>query len=137
MTGEFTIAVHALVFLNHKQQMLRSEELAENVCTNPARIRKVMAKLKKAGLVTSREGGGGSGYRFEGDPSAVSLLAVLDALEEKAVCAPWRSGNPDMECLIASGMASVLEDVCGDLNELCRQRLAGITVADLDHKIFG
>ena len=47
MTSEFAIAVHALVYLNHKQETLASEELAKNVCTNPARIRKVMAKLKK------------------------------------------------------------------------------------------
>ena len=44
MTSEFTIAVHALVFLNHKGETLDSETLAENVCTNPVRIRKVMAK---------------------------------------------------------------------------------------------
>ena len=50
MTSEFTIAVHALVFLNHKAQVYSSEGLAENVCTNAARIRKVMAKLKKADL---------------------------------------------------------------------------------------
>ena len=51
MTSEFTIAVHALVFLNHKGTVFSSEGLAANVCTNAARIRKVMAKLKKADLV--------------------------------------------------------------------------------------
>ena len=56
MTAEFTVAVHALVYLHHKNTVLSSEELAQNVCTNPARIRKVMAKLKKAGLVLAREG---------------------------------------------------------------------------------
>lgn len=55
MTSEFTIAVHALVFLNHKGTVFSSEGLAANVCTNAARIRKVMAKLKKADLVKTRE----------------------------------------------------------------------------------
>lgn len=55
MTGEFSIAVHALVFLNHHQgEILSSEALAENVCTNPARIRKVMAKLKKQDWLKQR-----------------------------------------------------------------------------------
>ena len=46
MTSEFAIAVHALVYLNHKGETVSSEALAENICTNPARVRKVMAKLK-------------------------------------------------------------------------------------------
>ena len=49
MTSEFGMAVHALTFLNHKGEMVSSEVLAENICTNPARVRKVMAKLKRAG----------------------------------------------------------------------------------------
>ena len=66
MTSEFTIAVHALVFLNHKAQVYSSEGLADNVCTNAARIRKVMAKLKKADLVKTKEGVDG-GYLFHRD----------------------------------------------------------------------
>ena len=59
MTSEFAIAVHALVYLNHKGETVSSEALAENICTNPARVRKVMAKLKKAGLVATRRGSTG------------------------------------------------------------------------------
>ena len=47
MTSEFGIAVHAMVFLHHKGDMVSSEVLAENICTNPARVRKVMAQLKR------------------------------------------------------------------------------------------
>ena len=52
--SSFSIAVHALVYLNHMEKVLSSEELAQNVCTNPVLIRKVMSKLKKAGLHWSR-----------------------------------------------------------------------------------
>ena len=55
MTSDYCVAVHALVYLNHKAKVLSSEELAENICTNPARVRKVMAKLKKAGFVKRRK----------------------------------------------------------------------------------
>ena len=37
MTSDYCVAVHALVYLNHKAKVLSSEELAENICTNPAR----------------------------------------------------------------------------------------------------
>ena len=34
MTSDYCVAVHALVYLNHKAKVLSSEELAENICTN-------------------------------------------------------------------------------------------------------
>ena len=70
MNSDFIVAVHALVFLNHKQGVVSSEALAENVCTNAARVRKVMAPLKRAGLVETREGNEG-GYRFAADPVGI------------------------------------------------------------------
>lgn len=80
MTSEFTIAVHALVFLNHKGAVFSSEGLAANVCTNAARIRKVMAKLKKADLVKTKEGVDG-GYLFLRDSRDVNLSMVAEALD--------------------------------------------------------
>ena len=56
MNSEFTIAVHALVFLNHKRESVSSDKLAANICTNPARVRKIMGKLKKKGLISTKEG---------------------------------------------------------------------------------
>ena len=65
MNSEFIVAVHAMVFLHHKADTLSSETLAENVCTNPVRIRRVLAKLKKAGLVETREGRTAGGYSYQ------------------------------------------------------------------------
>ena len=36
MDSSFNVAVHALVYLHHKDCLLSSEALAENICTNPA-----------------------------------------------------------------------------------------------------
>lgn len=136
MTSEFCVAVHALVCLNHKGGLLSSEELAENICTNPARVRKVMARLKKAGLVSTKEGSEG-GYLFTGDPEQVSLRTVSDALGTRFVGASWRSGAQDMDCLIASGMAQIMDHIYGELDSLCRQRLESMTIQSIDRQIFG
>lgn len=56
MDGMFSLAVHALVYLNHKNCIISSEALAENICTNPARVRKVMAKLKKIRVCRNKGG---------------------------------------------------------------------------------
>ena len=63
MDSSFNLAIHALVCLSHSGRSLSSEALAENICTNPTRVRRVQAVLKKAGIVETREGldGGYSG----------------------------------------------------------------------------
>ena len=48
MDSSFNLAVHALVCLSHSGRSLSSEALAENICTNPTRVRRVMTGLKKA-----------------------------------------------------------------------------------------
>ena len=135
MTSEFSVAVHALVFLNHKGTTYSSEGLAENICTNPARIRKVMAKLKKAELVETKEGIEG-GYHFVMDSKDVTLYMIADALDFTFVSSGWKSGSSEMKCLIASGMGGLMEEVYEDLNQRCLARLKEITIADLDKKIF-
>lgn len=135
MNSEFGVAVHALVFLNHKAANLSSEELAENICTNPARIRKVMAKLKKAGLVHTKEGADG-GYQFACEPGCVSLRRISDALNIPFVSSSWRSGDMDMPCLIASGMAGIMDQIYNELNQLCKEHLEKITICDIDAMIF-
>ena len=134
MTSEFSVAVHALVFLNHKGGYLPSELLADNICTNPARVRKIMAQLKKAGLVETREGAEG-GYRFTGDPARTTLLQIGDALDARYVCSNWRSGDVDRDCLICSGMGAILDGIYDDLNQACRAQLAASTLDGIDKKI--
>lgn len=135
MTSEFCVAVHALVFLNHKGGTVSSEELAQNICTNPARVRKVMAKLKRAGLVETKEGADG-GYLFEENPAKVSLETVSQALNIAFVSSAWRSGNTEMKCLIASGMADIMDTIYRDLDHLCKEHLDKISIRDLEDKIF-
>ncbi len=134
MTSEFAVAVHGLVYLNKKKTTISSEELATNVCTNPARIRKVMAKLKKAGMIITKEGLEG-GYHFIKDPAQVNLKQVCDALEVTFVSSSWKSGDENMPCMISSGMSGVMDDIYGELNELCRIRMEKITIKDIQEKL--
>ena len=135
MTSEFGIAVHAMVFLHHKGDMVSSEVLAENICTNPARVRKVMAQLKRAGLVATKEGIDG-GYLLRGDAAAVTLRTVADAVGAKFVASSWRSGDADMECLVASGMADIMDGLFARLDALCREELERTSILDLNNLIF-
>lgn len=135
MTAAFTLAVHAMVYLSHKGTVVSSAELADNICTNPARVRKVMSALHKAGLVEALQGQG-SGYRALPDTERLTLDAILQALDEQPVTTRWRSGDIDRECLVSSGMAEVMSEVYGEVNEACRARLASITIGTISDRIF-
>jgi len=135
MTAELPLAVHALVYLQHTQRVTSSRELAENICTNPARVRKVMAKLHHAGLIESTQGKG-SGYRTLPGSGSVTLDTVLLALEETAISLNWRSGDMDRECLVSSGMGDVMDGLYAQLNETCMKQLRGITIDSVSDLIF-
>jgi len=135
LNSDFCVAVHGLVFLKHKGCTISSEELAENICTNPARVRKIMAGLKRAGLVETKEGNEG-GYRFVGDPAALTLDQVARALEVRFVSTNWRGGGVDQPCLEASGMSEVMDGLLEELDQGCRSRLSEISLAELDSRLY-
>lgn len=135
MNGLFCVAVHALIYLDKRGCMLSSEELAANICTNPARVRKVMANLKRAGLVTTRTGNEG-GYQLAADPARVTLDQVAGALAVRFVEPAWHSGGGvDCGCMVASGMAGVMDSLFDQLDRRCREHLAGVTLADLEGQL--
>ena len=135
MDSMFGMAVHALAYLNHMNRALTSEALAQNICTNPARVRKVMAHLKKAGLVKTRTGQAG-GYRLCADAETLTLAQVARAVDARFVSTAWRSGSVDMACLVASGMAAVMDEIYLDLDRQCKERLESVTLSDIDRKLF-
>ena len=136
MTGDFAVAVHALVFLNHRGETLASDILAKNICTNPARVRKVMARLRRAGLVEAREGKFDGGYTSIKEAPSIRLSDVLDAIGERCVESTWRPVSEEMDCLVSSGMAGVMDAIYDQLNDSCRKKLEEITIEQVSNAIF-
>lgn len=132
MNSDFCVAVHAVVFLSHKKEMCSSEQLSENICTHPARIRRILTKLRKSGLLESEDNGPKGGYRFTADPQKCTLADIAEALQIRFVDPTWRSGNTEMDCMIASGMGDVMDNVFEDLNVQCYKRLKKVTIAEIE-----
>ncbi|HWR23884.1 MAG TPA: Rrf2 family transcriptional regulator [Feifaniaceae bacterium] len=134
MTGEFGVAIHALVFLNRKQSIICSDLLAKSVCTNPARVRKVLSKLKAAKLVGAKEGPEG-GYFMVLPAEDITLDRVLFALNLEVVSGIYGGADTDAKCAVASGMADAMEALRVSLNDRCTKYLKTVTVADIDAEI--
>ena len=94
----------------------------------------VLSKLKKAGMVETKEGLHG-GYQFQKSAHTVTLGGIAKALSMKFVDANCHSKELDKTCLVASGMAQVMGDLDGQLNDLCLQHLETITLADIDRML--
>ena len=135
MTAEFIVALHAIEYLYHKKMPMQSEEIAENVCTNSARIRKIMLKLKSANIIETF-GGASGGYAFNKSPSEVSLYDIFMATNKKVITVDWRSGSEDSCCPISKNMEPIIDDIFNELEQACLQKLKNITIKDIDNKIF-
>ena len=135
MDSSFNLAIHALVCLSHSGRSLSSEALAENICTNPTRVRRVVAGLKKAGMVETREGLDG-GYRLTADPASLSLRQVAEAVNTRFVDCVWHSGDIDRDCAICSGMAGVMDALYRQMDEQCAAYLEQITITDIETQLF-
>lgn len=109
MNSEFSIAVHSMVLLAHRSDhMATSEMIANNVCTHPARVRKVMSLLKKHGFVNTKEGTGG-GYILSCDPGETTLAQIYRAVSAGTLKPAWCSGDPETGCMIASNVQQVMD----------------------------
>ena len=108
MNGDHSLAVHALVYLDHRATHLPSQILAENICTNAARVRKVMRPLASAGLIATKEGAEG-GYALARPAAEITLRAVAEATGTTFVKVNW-----------TPGLSGVIFNGRSDERHLCR-----------------
>jgi Rrf2 family protein len=131
LNSDFNIAVHSLVFLAYlPTHMASSDLLASNVCTNPVRIRRVMNLLKKNGLVTVQKGTGG-GYILNCEPEKVSLGQIYRITSAGSLVSQWRSGDPNMDCMVASQIGDVMSQIFESAERSYESFLNQITIQDI------
>lgn len=133
--SEFTIAVHGLIYLGHNNSSFTSEALAENICTNPVRVRRVLAKCRVNGLVQTKKGVHG-GYFLINPLEDITLKDVYDALQVPIIQNTWHSGDINEQCMISSGMSAAMDDLYDELNKEAIAKLATITLKDMELKLY-
>jgi Rrf2 family protein len=83
ISNRFAIAVHILSLISMikviEDNICTSEFIAGSVNINPVIVRKLISKLRKAGMVKVRAGSGGT--YMEKDPKNISLFDVYNAIE--------------------------------------------------------
>jgi Rrf2 family protein len=128
----FAVAVHAMAVLAYRGELTSSTLIASSINTNPVVVRRVMAKLVKAGLATSTAGKHG-GFLLARSPKSVKLVDVLRAVDDAAVFRIHNNeANPNcpVSCTMKSALAGVLARVEGAVErELGRTTLQDVVAA--------
>jgi Rrf2 family protein len=119
---QFAVAVHLLTLLAYLPDELQSsEEMAVSAGSNPVHIRRVLGRLRSAGLVESRPGPHG-GWRLRRDPAQVRLGEIWRAVDGAEHVLGLHGANP--ECPVGRQVQHALVDLDG--------RAAAALVAELD-----
>lgn len=133
VNSQLPIALHILGFLaSQRGQSVTSDVMAETYGTSPVVLRRVLAKLQRAGLVETRRGVNG-GSVLAREPSAINLRQAYDAVSnDSQVLQRYSDGCAGA---IASALSRFVDDVMGDAEQALLDRLEAVTVAEMDTRV--
>ena len=131
-SSRFSVALHVLTHLVDAPEPQTSEQLATCVGTNSVVVRRTLAGLRDAGLVTSARGAGG-GWALGRGAEAITLRDVYAALGERLLQGIDVAGPapPAGGCRIQRAVAGALDEFLDDAEALLAARLGRITLAAL------
>ena len=94
------------------ERMRTSTDIAERAGTNPVVVRRVLGKLREAGLLASEKGHAG-GWRLARPPQEITLADVYLALDESLIATGSEEEAPacSIEHVLQRKVASVMEDI--------------------------
>jgi Rrf2 family protein len=109
ISSRFTVAVHILSLLAlESSSHCTSEWIAGSVNTNPVVVRRIIGKLKKAGLVDVRPGAGGAYLLKETkDITLLDIYRAVEVVEEGELFQIHE--HPNQNCPVGANIQAVLE----------------------------
>jgi Rrf2 family protein len=124
------------IFALKPGEALTSEFIACSVNTNPVVIRRLLGSLRAAGIVDSKSGARG-GWSLLMDPSRITLLDILRAVEPQSELFALHRSEPNPECPCGQHIVSVLSEVYDKVQDGMTRQLESITIACITSKIRG
>jgi len=134
VSTRFSDSIHLLAFLNiYADQHLTSDLIASSIETSPVVVRRLMGKLRQAGLITTTPG---SAQPALAKPLAqISLLQIFYAVEgDKPLFAVDPKTNP--ECIVGGNIQTVLQQYYQDAQTAAEARLARTSMQDIVDNIL-
>jgi len=110
VTSRFTIAIQTMLCIACYSDKIKvtSNFIASSVNANPVVIRRVLGQLKKANLITTKAGIGGSSIAK--DFSEITLLDIFIAVEADEKFLFSFQENPNCTCPVGKNIHTILDD---------------------------
>ena len=129
MDTKFSVAVHVLILISESPPPINSDQMALSVGTNASYVRKILALLKKAGIVDGHRGISGCTLLFT--PEQLTLLQIYQAvMEEPPPHLLNIHQNPSDRCIVGRHIRPVLSGMFADVEDAFARALAEKTLAD-------
>jgi Rrf2 family protein len=132
---QFSIAVHMMAGLGYlPDRHLTSAILAASVNTSPSFVRRVLAKLSKAGLVRTSTGKSGACW-IARKPETISLLDIyraVDAPKAFSIHGYQEMGECVVSCKIKMALEKSLKKTQKAMETSLKQISLGQVIRDLD-----
>lgn len=127
--SRLSVALHALVHMSLLGDPVSSARLAECMGANPAHVRRTLAGLRSAGLVTSTKGRGG-GWRVARPLAQISLRDVHLALGESALFAIGHR-RKETSCLVERSVNQSLGRALQETEAFLLERFAAVSLEEI------
>lgn len=127
--SRLSLALHTLAHMaDDPGRMQTSAEIATHVGTNPVVVRRVLGRLREAGLMISEKGHAG-GWRLARAPQDISLGDVYLALDERLLAAVDLPEPTD--CAVEHALHKRVALVLDEAEQALVQRLSETTLSTI------
>lgn len=127
--SRLSLALHTLGHMaGDPDRMRTSADIAEHAGTNPVVVRRVLGRLRKAGLLNAEKGHAG-GWRLARPPQEITLADVYLALDESLIATVAKEYTP--HCSVEHALHRKVSSVMEDIERSLIERLAATTIAEV------
>ncbi|MGH1417079.1 MAG: RrF2 family transcriptional regulator [Pelagimonas sp.] len=127
--SRLSLALHTLSHMAGDPDHVRtSADIAKHAGTNPVVVRRVLGKLREAGLLTSEKGHAG-GWRLARAPQDITLADVYLALDERLVAA--EETNETSTCSVEHALHKRVTGVLQEVEQSLVARLGETSIYEV------
>jgi DNA-binding IscR family transcriptional regulator len=123
--------LHVLVHMDKRGGKATSETIALMLGTNPVVVRRTMATLKAAGIVSS-EGGHGGGWSLVRELGTITVRDVYLALGAPPALA-LEAAIDHPSCPVEQSAVAALDTIFGATEAFMLSKMDEVSVADIGH----
>jgi len=127
--SRLSLALHALSHMVYDtEEAQTSADIADHAGTNPVVVRRVLGKLRAAGLLTSERGHSG-GWRLARETMHITLADVYAALGESLIASETQPETNT--CAVERTLDARVQQIMQEIEESLVARLGQTTIADV------